>query len=348
MAEPTSRIGATVKLKKALSQEAKPFQIVTLGNSRAEYGLNFDLIQTMANRHGQQHARATLRGANWLTWVTLADWLRQNYPATENAIIAVSIGDLLWAHNGSFEIRMVEPFRTGLWPTREARLIFDRNDSDSYAIWSSLLAYRGDLADYALDPVTRHMVVARETMPVPTAAVPATVPNLCHLPIDHIASCAAFAPKTLMDVEIVGECQRTLPALSDRQDWLPPTDYQHAAERESVMRLRQQQIQGMPFKKPVVVLMPVLKVWRQEVFPQGHEAWVRGVFEPLVAQGRISLIDATAYFDDAAGGECGAFIDLYHQTPDAARAMTTELLPVIEAALYSKKTLIVNAKAGDP
>lgn len=347
MAEPTSRIGATVTLKKALAQETEPFQLVTLGNSRAEYGLDFGLIQEMADRHGQRHARATLRGANWLTWVTLADWLKQNYPTVDNAIIAVSVADLFWTHNGSFEVRMVEPLRVGIWPRREARLIFDRNDSDSYAIWSSLLAYRADLADYVLDPATRQFVLAREPMQMPPA-LPVAVPNLCHMPIDSIESCAAFTPKNLLDVKAVEECQRTVPALKERQDWRPPAGAQHAAEREAVLQLRQQQIGNMPFSRPVVVLMPVLKVWREEVFPEGHEAWVRRVFEPLLASGRISLIDATGYFDSNAGGECSAFSDFYHQTPEAAHAMTAALLPQIETALYGKRVLPSQTKAAAP
>ncbi|WP_146152000.1 hypothetical protein [Ahniella affigens] len=334
MASPNSRIGATVRLKTRLAQEREPFQLVTLGNSRAELGLDEDVLQAMANRHGQRHVRATLRGANWLTWVTLAEWLKAHYPDVDNAIIAVSVGDLLWTNNGSFEVRMVEPIRQGLWPSREARLIFDPNDSDSYAIWSSLLAYRADLADYVRDPTGRQQQLARAAQRSPSNVRASSSNNICDLPIQSLASCAAGQPGTIVGLNIVSECKQANQTLATREDWRPPLAPPIRKERQAVATLRRLQLQGMPYRRPVVVLMPVLKLWRQDAFPPGHEAWVKQMFEPLVASGRITLIDATDFFDAAPGGECTAFYDLYHQTPDASRALTEYLVPQIEAALY--------------
>lgn len=332
MAEPSSRIGATVALKQRVLADAEPVQIVTLGNSRVEYGLDHALLAETAARHGKRHVLASLRGANWLTWTSLASWLKQRRPELDNALIAVSVADLFWENNGSYEIRMVEPFRTGLWPPPEARALFDRQDSNTYAVYSALFAYRADLADYVRDPAARHRVLRLQSEPkVPPGQ--SIERNLCAIPSSSLASCAAHAVTDLRHVDIVTECQQSLAAAQSREDWrvLNPAI---AREREAVRALRQQQLGEMPFRRPLVVLMPVLRLWRNEVYPNGYEPWVQQVLAPLVAAGRIDLIDATTFFDLNAGGECAAFVDLYHQNPSSAHALTVALLPQIETSLY--------------
>lgn len=333
MAQPSSRIGATVALKRRLLAVPEPVHIVTLGNSRAEFGLDHELLAAAAQRHGKRHAPAYLRGANWLSWVTLSNWLKSNRPEVENALIAISAVDLIWANNGPYEIRMVEPFRSGLWPPPEARALFNREDSDTYAVFSSLWAYRADLSDYVRDPMTRHQVVG-----APSARIGATVilaeRNLCQLPTVTMEQCAAHAPKDMLEIGIVRECKDSLPAKAQRPDWrmaLPPAQ---AAERASVRALRQQQLRDLPFRRPVVVLMPVLKMWRDAGYPSGYDTWVQETLAPLVASGRIELIDATGFFDTPENAECQAFADLYHQNRNSATQLTKALLPRIEAALY--------------
>ncbi|MBK8284046.1 MAG: hypothetical protein IPK97_03790 [Ahniella sp.] len=334
MAEPSSRIGATVAVKRTI-QHGGSIDIVTLGNSRAEDGLDHELLRSTALKRGFRHLPATLRGAHWVTWVELSDWIEREHGATSNALIAVSVADLFWATNGAHEIGMIEPLRKGLIPDQDARQLFDRHEPETYGVWSSLLAYRADFADYVHDPMERHDVLA-ETRISPASIDGKTLSDICRIPTTSIADCAGHTPEELSQIGIVKECRDTLPLLAQREDWTESGAGVHEGERSRLLALRQRQLSGLPYRRPLVVLMPVLKMWRHDVFPNGYEKWVEQVLGPLVASGRISLIDATTFFDTRDAAECTAFVDLYHQNQLAAEELTKALLPRIDELLYQQ------------
>jgi hypothetical protein len=335
MATPSSRIGATVALKQRILADSEPIHVVTLGNSRGEYGLDHALLRAMAAKYGKRHVPATLRGAHWMSWLAFSEWLRQERPEVENALFALSVVDLFWVNNGPYEIQMIEPLRGGLVPRAEALALFDWQSGDTYSIFSSLWAYRPDLSDYVRRPQERTSTL-RQPAKDPFQPVTLSARNLCALPIQNIDHCAAHPAATdLTDRSIVAECQRTLPNMAQREDWRHPIEPRLQQVRDDIRALRQQQLTRLPYRRPLLVLMPVLKLWRQDAFPQGYEAWVQEVLQPLVASGRIDLIDATTFFDTESGGECRAFLDLYHQNSAAAETLTRALLPRIESALYA-------------
>ena len=335
MAEPSSRVGATVALKRSI-REAEAIDIVTLGNSRAEDGLDHELLRVTALKHGQRHVRATLRGAHWVSWGELSDWIERERTETSNALIAVSVADLFWANNGAHEIAMVEPLRRGLIPSADVRQLFDRHEPATYGVWSSLLVYRADLADYVRDPLERRDSLAIAATPE-TPVKKQTIPDFCRIPTASIAACAAHVPEELTQIGVVKECRDTLPLLAKREDWTSTSNEAQWQVRASVSALRQRQLADMPYRRPLVVLMPVLKMWRDDVYPEGYESWVDQVLGPMVASGRISLIDATTFFDRRGDAECSAFIDLYHQNHQAAEELTQALLPRIQELLYVRE-----------
>lgn len=333
MAEPSSRIGATVALKREIRSHSRPIDIVTLGNSRAEHGLDHELLRQTARRHGLEHEPATIRGAHWLTWIELSKWLHDERNDINNALIAISVADLFWPNNGTYEIGAVEPFRKGLIPSPEARSLFRVDDPASFGVWSSLLSYRADLQDYVRDPAERHLVIARGVIGRPTMPEDPS-DNLCGMPIATVKECAAHRPEILKEIGIVRECHDTLAALDNRQDWSSITANQLPADRSLLLHDRQRQLGQMPYRKPLIVLMPVLQMWRNDVYPEGYERWVNMMLRPLVESGRISLIDATNFFDARHAKDCEVFVDLYHQNQDSAEELTRALMPQIEALLY--------------
>ncbi len=106
-------------------------------------------------------------------------------------------------------------------------------------------------------------------------------------------------------------------------------------------QIRQNQLSSSGLSTPpLVVLMPVPKVWRDELLPKGGEDWALSILRPLAEQGVIQLIDYTRFFDSPEGAEwpngaeCNAFWDLYHQNANGQQKLTDSLLPMIEKYLY--------------
>jgi len=106
----------------------------------------------------------------------------------------------------------------------------------------------------------------------------------------------------------------------------------HLAEVKTV---RDHQLRSLPYQRPIlVVLMPMPGVWRDEVIPQGAEAWARSLLKPLQDEGIIEVHDFTDFFRGANGPECAAFWDLYHQNSAGQDRLTDALLPILEQRLY--------------
>ena len=95
----------------------------------------------------------------------------------------------------------------------------------------------------------------------------------------------------------------------------------------------------------LVVLMPLPSLRRNELMPDGLEEFVLATLQPLVDDGTIVLRNYTHFFDDAAGGECSVFWDLYHQNTAGQAKLTDALLPVIEQELYTRARVGADASA---
>jgi hypothetical protein len=85
---------------------------------------------------------------------------------------------------------------------------------------------------------------------------------------------------------------------------------------------------------PVVVLMPMPRVWIDHALPPSLPARALAILQPLVDERRIRLIDATGFFDHDADAGCASFFDFYHQNAQGRERFTRWLLPQLESALY--------------
>ena len=63
-AAPNSHAGTSVRVKRALAEFSGPIDFVTLGSSRAVYGLDHQLIAERAASHGYTHANLSMAGAH--------------------------------------------------------------------------------------------------------------------------------------------------------------------------------------------------------------------------------------------------------------------------------------------
>ena len=88
---------------------------------------------------------------------------------------------------------------------------------------------------------------------------------------------------------------------------------------------------------PVVILMPMPRIWN-EVLGRGQHEWAVAILKPLADAGRIRLVDATGFFDADADGGCGAFFDFYHQNAQGRERFTRWLLPQLQGLLYQDAT----------
>jgi hypothetical protein len=101
-------------------------------------------------------------------------------------------------------------------------------------------------------------------------------------------------------------------------------------------------LRAIPWPQPpVVVLMPMPRVWAADVLPASLHARALAILRPLVDAGRIRVIDATGFFAEDADGGCASFFDFYHQNASGRERFTRWLLPQLESALYR-----IDARAG--
>jgi len=90
-------------------------------------------------------------------------------------------------------------------------------------------------------------------------------------------------------------------------------------------------------KPPLLVLMPIPRMMQEHIFPQNLHAMTLMMLAPLVAEGRIELLDMTSALDDSngpPGNDCRMYHDFYHESPAGRAQLTALLLPKLEAYLY--------------
>ncbi|MEO6295656.1 MAG: hypothetical protein ABIO74_01020, partial [Dokdonella sp.] len=85
---------------------------------------------------------------------------------------------------------------------------------------------------------------------------------------------------------------------------------------------------------PLVVLMPVTRLWTHDVLAIGLHEWALAILQPLEHEGTIHLVDATDFFAADSDAGCRAFFDFYHQNAIGRERFTRWLLPQLKQTLY--------------
>lgn len=343
LAQPASHAGTSVRLKRALEDPALPrLDYVTLGSSRPAYGLDHAMLATAAEDMGRVHADLSMPGSHWTTIGILSRWLGRHHPEVRGGIIALSVQDLQYANNGSYELGILQPFRRiDDMPWIAARIPVERGDLESYAVWSALFGWRDDIREFVRSPQKRRARIEwYATHRNPRRALfdnPASDGDMCAFGLDTFEACDRVDASTDPRRDSLGRQCRELRsratgridiAAGMRQSSLPPP----------MLRTRdlvREQLRTMQWPlAPVVVLMPMPPLWQRDVLGPGQHEWALSVLQPLVDEGRIQLVDATDFFAGDADGGCSAFFDFYHQNAAGRDRFTRWLLPQLRRLLY--------------
>lgn len=336
MAAPASHAGTSVRLKRALLDPAIPrIDYVTLGSSRPEYGIDHALLAEEAKREGRVHANLSMPGSHWMTIGVLSNWLQRERPEIRGGIIALSIQDLFYPGNGDYELGIVEPFRRFSdlgWIA--AHVPLEPGDTASYGTYSALFAWRSDIQDFVRHPYQRERSIEwfknNRSSTTVLFGNAESKGDMCAFGLSSLAACDKVdASSEAAAAGLKRQCAELRSSAGSRPDL-------HIAMREGPLPpflqrtrdLARQQLRAMRWPEPpLVVLMPVPKLWMRDVLAPGLHEWALSVLQPLAAEGRIRLVDATDFFDG--DSQCEAFFDFYHQNALGRERFTRWLLPQI-------------------
>ncbi len=345
IAKPASHAGASIRLKRALSDPSVAhIDFVTLGSSRPEYGLDHHMIAAIAQKHGFVHADLSLPGSHWMTVGVLTRWLSRKHPEVSGGIIALSIQDMAYAGNGSYELGIVYPFhRLADTPWMAAHVPLKRDDPETWGVYSALFAWRQDIRDFVAHPQQRLKSLEWYATNKPTSDLfgnPESHGDMCRFGVDSMAACDQVeasdsgAAKKLRD-----QCQVIRGYAAGRSGFQSLLEKSPTAEQlRQAKRLVQDQLLEAPWREPpLMVLMPMPRIWTADALAKGLHAWSLSVLKPLADAKQIYLIDATGFFDADTDGGCSSFFDFYHENPVGRERFTGWLIPQIENTLYAPK-----------
>ena len=342
LAKPASHAGTSVRMKQALLDPvAARLDYVTLGSSRPEYGIDHALLAATAKRYGRVHADLSMPGAHWMTVGILARWLQRNHPEIRGGIIALSIQDLMYPGNGDYELGVVEPFRRlADIPWIVAHVPFEAGDIGSYGSLSALFAWRSDIQDFVRNPTAREDSIdwyrANSLPRERLFANPASHGDMCRSGTARLDACDRIEASTGAAQDgLKRQCRELRAYAADRRDYR--SEMRQPALPDDMRRLRelvQAQLRAMRWPDPpLVVLMPMPRLWTRDVLGNGLHAWALAVLQPLADEGSIRLVDATGFFAGEGDAECAMFFDFYHQNGAGRERLTRWLLPQVERFL---------------
>jgi hypothetical protein len=346
-----------VRLKRALADPSLPrIDYVTLGSSRPEYGIDHAAVAAAARRRGAVHADLSMPGTHWMTVGVLTRWLARAHPEIRGGAVALSVADMAWPGNGSYELGIVAPFRRPSdTPWILAHVPLQRGDVASWGAVSALFGWRADVADFVRHPFARRRAIRWYDAHRPPRSMlfedATSTGDLCAVGVEHLPRCEDLDAATDPARESLRrQCRELRDQAANRIDFQAalagralPDPLRSA--REQV----QAQLRATPWPEPpLVVLMPMPRLWEADVLGHGQHDWALAVLQPLADAGRIHLLDATGFFDADPDGGCGAFFDFYHQNAQGRDRFTQWLLPQFEALLYGGAGPAAPPGAGAP
>ena len=339
-AKPESSAGRTIAVKRSVNTLGpEKIDFITMGDSRALYGIDHERVNALAKSTGFTHANVATPSMHWMSTELLFRWLKARAPNLKGVMIATNVTSFSYNGNGDYELAIATPLATIHdlnWMA--LHVPFDRSKLATYGSYSALFQYRADIADFLHNPVARIKSVARERVsPTQDARLfesQKVLSNICSTPTASLKACSA-ATASATNAGVVASCKSLAAEADNRPDFRDFNNADKWPHLAVVKKIRQSQLRALGLSRPaLVVLMPVPKVWRDEVLPKGGEAWAHSILQPLVDEGVIELVDYTHLFDSPNGAECNAFWDLYHQNAGGQQRLTDALLPVIDKYLY--------------
>ena len=348
LANPASHAGVSIQLKRALtSNDFKRIELVTLGSSRPQFGIDHEQLAADARKHGMIYANASMPGTHWMTVGILGDWLQHEHPEIRGGIVALSIQDFTYAGNGDYELGIVTPLRSWWDSTAlERSVAFNRKKIATYAIHSALFAYREDVSNLLRHPRERRSWLRYMRQQSATAIAgqnPVIEGNMCGVGVRDMSGCERIRSGEIKDQPMLlaqcGELStgagKSLNLDRFRQKKNLPDFMQNA--RDTI----RDRLRGLDWPTPpIVVLMPTTDVWKHHQLPAGLHDWALEILQPLVDDGTIHVIDGTDALDDKDGTNCRYFADFYHQNAAGREAFAEWLEPRLYPLLFGEPTAI--------
>jgi hypothetical protein len=284
-------------------------------------------------------------GTHWTSVGVLARWLEREHPEVRGGIVALSVQDLAFAYNGYYELGILQPFRRADdLPWIAARIPFAIHDVASYGVVSALFAWRDDVRAFAAAPAQRRESIAWRDAHADARHVlfdnPESHGDMCAWGVDSLAACDRLeAASGDGDAALRRQCRELRTRASEAPDFSTGASMATPPEFMSGTRdLVREQLSDMHWPAPpVVILMPMPRIWN-EVLGRGQHEWAVAILKPLADAGRIRLVDATDFFDGDADGGCGAFFDFYHSNAQGRERFSRWLLPQLAVMLYQGDT----------
>lgn len=341
-----SNAGQVIALKHALlAPDLERLDVVTIGDSRAMYGIDHAKLYAHGKSHGWNHYNLSIPGMHWLGLNAVHRWTAEQVNNPSAVVITATIDSFNNIGNGAYELSLVTPL-VGMFgdPSMSIAVPPDQKLLATFGRYSPLIAYREDIQDIASQPMSRVRELAwRMRHPVTATYLRQSHrkdENICAIDINSLSQCAAT--RTQDHPATVSQC-RTKLAAPKRPDYRPGNSVNRPAHLPQVLALRQRELRQLARSQNViVVLMPILKLWQQEISPIGAEEWAYEVLDPLVKEGTIDLIDFTHLFDNDKDNGCSSFFDLYHQNAKGQDRLTSQLLPRLEEILKARRASAQN------
>ncbi|MBL0165245.1 MAG: hypothetical protein IPP82_16750 [Xanthomonadales bacterium] len=341
LAAAQSHAGASIRLKqRVLDPSLAKIDFVTLGSSRPEYGIDHARIAAEAKSHGYIHANLSMAGSHWMTIGVLSAWLHEHHPEIRGGIIALAVQDLAWKSNGYYELGIVQPLRT---PSGEqwieTRNPFDRTQIDSYGSRFALFEWREDVRDFFAHPISR-LNLWRKSPDKPDSnrlfENSELTGDMCHWGLNSLDACARVNAEPDAPAGLKNQCSQIIETLNEMPDYAELAKQNPVPQfMQETRDLTRRQLRELDWPMPpVVVLMPMPKIWFSNAHASGWHQWALDILQPLDAEGSIHLIDATTFFDDQVDGACSEFADFYHQNAKGRAALMDSLLPKLDLRLY--------------
>ena len=343
MAKPTSHAGTSVRLKRILlDAQLARIDFVTLGSSRPQLGIDHQGVAETARKAGYIHANLSMPGVHWMSIGILTDWLQRHHPEIQGGIIALSTQDLAWPGNGAYELGIVQPFRQASdreWI--EAHVPFDRSQMETWGSRFALFAWRDDVRDFLSHPFTRlnrAREALRHTDLEPLFSSHDLPGDMCAWGLQSLDTCERLDAEVDAPENLRRQCREIIASVRGRPDFAalarqsPLPDFM-----QKTRSLVQRQLRGIKWNTPpVVVLMPIPLIWRNDAHWAGMQQWALSVLQPLDDEGTIHLVDATDFFDGDAGNGCSVFADFYHENPQGRSRFSSWLIPRLDTMLYAR------------
>ncbi len=306
---------------------------VTLGDSRGNRGLNHSRVLEASGNYGQVHISLAMPGSHLMTFDILSDWLHKDFTNLKGVLILISSGSMLRTYNGTYELGIVEPFRS-IGDYQSLKYVpLEIHNVDTYGSIFSLFQYREDIMDFFLYPYKRlksflfakklswaDVITRANKNDFNICPINTETPDACLDSVKKIIDSAPDMPAGLLrnyeGVETV--CERRSKRLA-----MPET-----GQIEGVKDSWRQLVSSLHFKnKPIVVLVPNHSFIEKYQYPPETDEWALSILRPMAENNEIILIDFSKRFNGKE--ECLYFMDPLHLNSLGMETITNELLPVL-------------------